>query len=56
MGSKGACLKVNAENGRAIRFYLRHGFSQIGSTRFVIADRAYENHVMKTEFGRLEKG
>ena len=49
MGSESAWLKVNAENGRAIRFYLRHGFSQIGSTHFVIADRAYENYVMKTE-------
>lgn len=49
MGSEIAWLKVNAENGRAIRFYLRNGFSQIGSTHFVIADRTYENHVMKTE-------
>jgi ribosomal protein S18 acetylase RimI-like enzyme len=46
MGGKSAWLKVNAENGRAIDFYLRHGFVRVGTTPFVIADQAYENHVM----------
>ena len=41
-----AWLKVNAENGRAIEFYRRHGFVRVGTTPFVIADTAYENHVM----------
>jgi diamine N-acetyltransferase len=47
MGGESAWLKVNAENGRAINLYLRHGFVRVGTTHFVIADRAYENHVMK---------
>ncbi|HTO63171.1 MAG TPA: GNAT family N-acetyltransferase [Bradyrhizobium sp.] len=46
MSGESAWLKVNAENGRAIDFYLRHGFVRIGTTPFVIADKAYENHVM----------
>ena len=49
MGGESAWLKVNAENIRAIGFYLRHGFNKIGCTDFVIADKAYENHVMKTD-------
>jgi diamine N-acetyltransferase len=49
IGGKSAWLKVNAENSRAIEFYLRHGFSKIGSTHFRIADQAYENHVMKID-------
>jgi len=42
-------LKVNAENNRAIDFYLRHGFDKIGSTYFRIAEQAYENYVMKID-------
>jgi ribosomal protein S18 acetylase RimI-like enzyme len=49
MGGESAWLKVNAENSRAIDFYLRHGFNKIGSTHFVIADKAYENYVMETD-------
>ena len=44
--SESAWLKVSVENGRAIDFYRRHGFIRIGATDFVIADKAYENHVM----------
>jgi ribosomal protein S18 acetylase RimI-like enzyme len=47
IGGESAWLKVNAENSRAIDFYLRHGFNKIGSTYFRIADQAYENYVMK---------
>jgi diamine N-acetyltransferase len=46
-GGESVWLKVNAENSRAIGFYLRHGFNKIGSTDFVIADKAYENFVME---------
>jgi ribosomal protein S18 acetylase RimI-like enzyme len=49
MGGESAWLKVNAENKRAIDFYLRHGFNRIGSTYFRIADQAYENYVMKID-------
>ena len=52
MGCEGAWLKVAAENSRAIDFYRRHGFQRIGSTDFVIADKAYENHVMRTDLRR----
>jgi diamine N-acetyltransferase len=46
-GGERAWLKVSTENSRAIDFYLRHGFTKIGTTHFVIADQAYENHVME---------
>jgi ribosomal protein S18 acetylase RimI-like enzyme len=52
IGGLSAWLTVNAENNRAINFYLRHGFNKIGSTYFRIADQAYENHVMKIDLGR----
>lgn len=42
-------LKVEANNNRAVSFYLRHGFYRIGSADFVIGDQAYENHVMKMD-------
>ena len=47
MDGESAWLTVEAGNRRAIDFYLRHGFTRIGSTDFVIADQAYENYVMK---------
>jgi ribosomal protein S18 acetylase RimI-like enzyme len=49
--SGSAWLKVNAENARAIDFYRRHGFVRVGTTSFVIADKAYENHVMAIDLG-----
>jgi ribosomal protein S18 acetylase RimI-like enzyme len=49
IGAGSAWLKVNAENHRAIDFYLRHGFSKIGSTYFRIGEQAYENDVMKID-------
>jgi ribosomal protein S18 acetylase RimI-like enzyme len=48
-GCESAWLKVEAENRRAVGFYLRHGFARIGSTDFVNADQAYENYVMKAD-------
>jgi diamine N-acetyltransferase len=52
IGGESAWLKVNAENERAINFYLKHGFNEIGFTYFRIADQAYENHVMKIDLRR----
>ena len=49
MDGENVWLTVEAGNRRAIDFYLRHGFSRIGSTDFVIADRTYENHVMRAD-------
>ncbi|WP_454851333.1 N-acetyltransferase family protein [Rhizobium binxianense] len=42
-------LKVNAENGKAIGFYRRHGFRNVGSTFFRIGDASYENFVMRLD-------
>jgi ribosomal protein S18 acetylase RimI-like enzyme len=52
IGGESVWLKVNAENSRAINFYLRCGFSKIGSTDFVIGDSAYENFVMRADLLR----
>ena len=49
IGGESAWLTVEAENRRAIDFYLRHGFTRIGSTDFVIGDQAYENYVMRAD-------
>ncbi|MHC2625879.1 ribosomal protein S18 acetylase RimI-like enzyme [Bradyrhizobium huanghuaihaiense] len=53
IGGERVWLKVNAENHRAIDFYLRHGFKKVGSTHFKIADSAYENFVMEADIRRL---
>jgi ribosomal protein S18 acetylase RimI-like enzyme len=53
MGGERVWLKVNTENGRAVEFYLRHGFKKIGSTHFRIADSAYENFVMEADLRHL---
>lgn len=52
IGGESVWLKVNAENRRAIDFYVRHGFNKVGSTPFVIGDRAYENFVMEADLRR----
>jgi ribosomal protein S18 acetylase RimI-like enzyme len=52
IGGERVWLKVNAENSRAIDFYLRHGFKKIGSTHFVIADGSYENFIMEANIQR----
>lgn len=53
IGGQSVWLKVNTKNGRAVEFYLRHGFKKIGSTHFRIADSAYENFVMEVDLRRL---
>jgi len=47
IGGENAWLTVEAQNRRAVDFYLRHGFTKVGSTDFVIVDQAYENYVMR---------
>ena len=39
-------LAVNAENERAVAFYLTQGFANVGETHFKIQDEAYLNHVL----------
>jgi ribosomal protein S18 acetylase RimI-like enzyme len=36
-------LAVNAQNAQAIAFYLRHGYSQIGTTLFALGQGHHEN-------------
>jgi diamine N-acetyltransferase len=40
-------LTVNAENRRAIDFYIKNGFECAGETDFRIGDQAYPNHVLR---------
>ena len=53
IGGENAWLTVEAENRRAIDFYLRHSFTRIGSADFVIGHHAYENHVMRADLRKL---
>ncbi len=39
-------LTVNAQNARAIAFYARQGYSQVGTTHVVLGQGRYENHVL----------
>ena len=44
-GARGIWLGVSEENGRAIAFYARHGFEQVGTKRFHIGDVFETDHV-----------
>jgi hypothetical protein len=37
---------VNARNARAIAFYARQGYSNVGSTFFALGEGRHENHVL----------
>ena len=39
-------LTVNATNRRAIAFYDRKGYAQVGTAYFVLGAERYENHVL----------
>jgi len=39
-------LTVNAQNARAIAFYVRQGYSKIGTTYFLLGEARHENHVL----------
>ena len=43
-------LTVNAKNARAIAFYQRQGYQELGTTEFVLGGVAHENHVMVGPF------
>ncbi|WP_245411868.1 GNAT family N-acetyltransferase [Phyllobacterium leguminum] len=49
-GRPNVWLTVNAENERAIGFYLKNGFERVGETQFQIGDQAYPNHVLRFRF------
>ena len=40
-------LGVNEENGRAIRFYEKHGFARVGTKRFLLGDQWQQDHVLE---------
>ena len=42
-------LAVNATNSRAIKFYAKHGYGNIGVTYFVLGDGKHENFVLLGE-------
>ncbi|WP_426519303.1 GNAT family N-acetyltransferase [Diaminobutyricibacter sp. McL0618] len=46
----GIWLGVNEENGRAQRFYGKHGFERVGSKRFLVGDRLEHDWVMERAF------
>ncbi|MBW3616641.1 MAG: GNAT family N-acetyltransferase [Proteobacteria bacterium] len=46
MGRTRLLLGVYAQNDRAIGFYQRHGFSQVGVRRFRVGRREYDDAVM----------
>lgn len=43
----GIWLGVNEENARAIRFYQKHGFEQVGRKRFRVGDRLEDDWVLE---------
>ena len=45
-GADAVWLAVNTRNGRACRFYEKHGFSIKGQTWFVLGEDRHENHVL----------
>ncbi|MGO4595197.1 GNAT family N-acetyltransferase [Leifsonia sp. 2TAF2] len=47
VGAQGMWLGVNEENGRAQRFYGKHGFERVGSKRFLVGDRYEDDWVME---------
>ncbi|MDN4614202.1 GNAT family N-acetyltransferase [Leifsonia sp. F6_8S_P_1B] len=46
-GAAGIWLGVNELNGRAQRFYAKHGFERVGSKRFLVGDRWEDDWVME---------
>ena len=50
-GATTAWLGVNEENGRAIRFYEKHGFAKVGHKRFRLGDREEDDWVLERRLG-----
>lgn len=45
-GDASVWLTVNSENTSALRFYLKHGFENVGTTQYAIKGRTYPNEVL----------
>ncbi len=46
-GAAGMWLGTNVANGRAIRFYEKHGFQKVGSKRFRLGGEYEHDHVLE---------
>lgn len=46
-GAAGSWLGVNQENVRALRFYGKHGFLQVGIKRFLVGERYEDDYVLE---------
>lgn len=46
-GAVGMWLGVNEENGRAHRFYGKHGFGVVGTKHFTVGDSLEDDHVLE---------
>jgi ribosomal protein S18 acetylase RimI-like enzyme len=45
-------LGVNQENGRANRFYEKHGFHIVGTKRFLVGDQEHDDYTRERRFER----
>ena len=46
-GAAGSWLGVNQENGRALRFYGKHGFAPVGTKHFLVGTRYEDDYVLE---------
>ena len=46
-GAAGSWLGVNQENVRALRFYGKNGFEQVGIKRFLVGERYEDDYVLE---------
>ena len=51
-GLSNVWLAVNAENEKAINFYMRNNFVKVGETDFLIGKKAYLNYIFFFQLGR----
>jgi len=49
-GVAGVWLGVNQENGRANRFYEKHGFAVVGTKRFLVGDEWHDDFTRERAF------
>ncbi|HEY8913877.1 GNAT family N-acetyltransferase [Lacisediminihabitans sp.] len=50
-GAAGVWLGVNQQNGRANRFYEKHGFAVVGTKRFLVGDEWHDDFTRERVFG-----
>ncbi|MEO5781137.1 MULTISPECIES: GNAT family N-acetyltransferase [Arthrobacter] len=52
-GARGLWLGVNNQNARAIRFYEKSGFRQVGTKSFILGNTVEHDFVMERPLGRI---